>query len=264
MTFRLIPWVTLPYLAVTISPLVANSIDPTPTVVTGQVDFTGLDTHSAFINQATQKAIVDYSHFNIPEGGSVQFIQPNSNAAILNRITGADPSLLNGTLTANGQVFFVNPAGVTFGANSVIRADVFMAAAGQMSNEDFLNNIQNFSLTGDIQTLGSIETERGVGLFGQKVENSGVIVSKNGYAIIASGDEVHVRQGGTGLSVDVTDASEGSKNGIGIKNLGTVNGEDVMFSAGDAFATAIQHSGMVNAGKSAKILSKGGVVDVSG
>ncbi|MDB4510711.1 filamentous hemagglutinin N-terminal domain-containing protein, partial [Akkermansiaceae bacterium] len=93
MTFRLIPWVTLPYLAVTISPLVANSIDPTPTVVTGQVDFTGLDTHSAFINQATQKAIVDYSHFNIPEGGSVQFIQPNSNAAILNRITGADPSL---------------------------------------------------------------------------------------------------------------------------------------------------------------------------
>ncbi|MCH1507802.1 MAG: filamentous hemagglutinin N-terminal domain-containing protein, partial [Akkermansiaceae bacterium] len=255
---------TLPYLAVTISPLVANSIDPTPTVVTGQVDFTGLDTHSAFINQATQKAIVDYSHFNIPEGGSVQFIQPNSNAAILNRITGADPSLLNGTLTANGQVFFVNPAGVTFGANSVIRADVFMAAAGQMSNEDFLNNIQNFSLTGDIQTLGSIETERGVGLFGQKVENSGVIVSKNGYAIIASGDEVHVRQGGTGLSVDVTDASEGSKNGIGIKNLGAVNGEDVMFSAGDAFATAIQHSGKVNAGKSAKILSKGGVVDVSG
>ena len=264
MTFRLIPWVTLPCLAVTISPLVANSIDPTPTVVTGQVDFTGLDTHSAFINQATQKAIVDYSHFNIPEGGSVQFIQPNSNAAILNRITGADPSLLNGTLTANGQVFFVNPAGVTFGANSVIRADVFMAAAGQMSNEDFLNNIQNFSLTGDIQTLGSIETERGVGLFGQKVENSGVIVSKNGYAIIASGDEVHVRQGGTGLSVDVTDASEGSKNGIGIKNLGTVDGEDVMFSAGDAFATAIQHSGTVNAGKSAKILSKGGVVDVSG
>ena len=264
MTFRLIPWVTLPCLAVTISPLVANSIDPTPTVVTGQVDFTGLDTHSAFINQATQKAIVDYSHFNIPEGGSVQFIQPNSNAAILNRITGADPSLLNGTLTANGQVFFVNPAGVTFGANSVIRADVFMAAAGQMSNEDFLNNIQNFSLTGDIQTLGSIETERGVGLFGQKIENSGVIVSKNGYAIIASGDEVHVRQGGTGLSVDVTDASEGSKNGIGIKNLGTVDGEDVMFSAGDAFATAIQHSGTVNAGKSAKILSKGGVVDVSG
>ena len=65
-------------LTVTLAPLVANSIDPTPTVVTGQVDFIGLDTHSAIINQATQKAIVDYSYFNIPEGGSVLFNQPKS------------------------------------------------------------------------------------------------------------------------------------------------------------------------------------------
>ena len=195
MKSHILPCLSLSYLTAILAPLAANTIDPTPTVVTGQVDFTGLDTHSAFINQATQKAIVDYSHFNIPEGGSVQFIQPNSNAAILNRITGADPSLLNGTLTANGQVFFVNPAGVTFGANSVIRADVFMAAAGQMSNEDFLNNIQNFSLTGNIENLGSIQTENEVGLFGQQVVNNGEIVSKNGYAIVASGDEVHVRQG---------------------------------------------------------------------
>ncbi|MCH1418880.1 MAG: filamentous hemagglutinin N-terminal domain-containing protein, partial [Akkermansiaceae bacterium] len=264
MKHRLIPRVSLSYIAATFTPLVANSIDPTPTVVTGQVDFIGLDTHSAIINQATQKAIVDYSYFNIPERGSVQFNQPNSNAAILNRITGADPSLLNGTLTANGQVFFVNPAGVTFGANSVIRADIFMAAAGQMSNEDFLNNIQNFSLTGNVENLGSIQTENGVGLFGQQVVNNGEIVSNNGYAIVASGDEIHVRQGGTGLSVDVTDASEGSKNGIGIKNLGTADGEEVMFSAGDAFATAIQQSGTVKARKSAKILSDGGVVEVSG
>ena len=261
MKYRILPCLSLSYLTAT---LAANPIDPTPTVVTGQVDFIGLDTQSALINQATQKAIVDYSYFNIPEGGSVVFNQPNSNAAILNRITGADPSLLNGNLTANGQVFFVNPAGVTFGANSVIRADVFMAAAGQMSNEDFLNNIQNFSLTGNVENLGSIQTENKVGLFGQQVVNNGEIVSNNGYAIVASGDEIHVRQGGTGLSVDVTEAAEGSKNGIGIKNLGTVDGEEVMFSAGDAFATAIQQSGTVKARKSAKILSDGGVVDVSG
>ena len=264
MKYRLEPRLSLSYLAATLAPLSANPIDPAPTVVTGQVDFIGLDTHSAIINQASQKAIVDYTHFNIPEGSSVQFVQPNSSAAILNRITGADPSLLNGALTANGQVFFVNPAGVTFGANSVIRADVFMAAAGQISNEDFLNNIQSFSLTGNIQNYGSIKTERGVGLFGQKVENMGEIVSKNGYAIVASGDEVHIRQGGTGLSVDVTDSAKASKSGTGIKNLGTVDGEEVMFSAGDAFATAIQQSGKVNARKSAKIQSDGGAVEVSG
>ena len=264
MKYRILLLLILFYLTATLAPLAANPIDPTPTVVTGQVDFIGLDTQSVIINQATEKAIVDCSCFNIPEGGSVVFNQLNSNAAILIRITGADHSLLNGTLTANGHVFFVNPAGVTFGANSVIRADVFMAAAGQMSNGDFWNNIQNFSLTGNVENSGSIQTENEVGLFGQQVVNNGEIVSNNGYAIIASGDEIHVRQGGTGLSVDVTDAAEGSKNGIGIKNLGTVDGEEVMFSAGDAFATAIQQSGTVKARKSAKILSDGGVVEVSG
>jgi filamentous hemagglutinin family protein len=124
MNYRFVPRQSLSFLAALSAPLMANPIDPTPTVVTGQVDFTGLDTHSAVIRQQTQKAIVDYSHFNIPAGSSVQFLQPNSQAAILNRITGADPSLLNGSLTANGQVYFVNPAGVTFGPNSVVRADI--------------------------------------------------------------------------------------------------------------------------------------------
>ena len=264
MNYRFVPRQSLSFLAALSAPLMANPIDPTPTVVTGQVDFTGLDTHSAVIRQQTQKAIVDYSHFNIPAGSSVQFLQPNSQAAILNRITGADPSLLNGSLTANGQVYFVNPAGVTFGPNSVVRADIFMAAAGQISDTDFLNNIQNFSLSGNITNHGSIKTENGVGLFGQQVENTGELVAKNGYAIVASGDEVHVRQGGTGLTVDVTDSAQASKAGTGIRNLGTVDGEEVMFSAGDAFATAIQQSGKVTARQSAKIHSDGGRVEVSG
>jgi filamentous hemagglutinin family protein len=264
MNHHISPRQSLSFFAASLAPLIANPIDPIPTVVTGQVDFSGLDTHSAVITQQTQKAIVDYSHFNIPAGSSVQFLQPNSQASILNRITGADPSLLNGSLTANGQIYFVNPAGVTFGPNSVIRADIFMAAAGQISDTDFLNNIQNFSLSGNITNHGSIQTENGVGLFGQQVENTGELVAKKGYAIVASGDEVHVRQGGTGLTVDVTDSARSSKAGTAIRNLGTVDGEDVMFSAGDAFATAIQQSGKVTARKSAKIYSDGGRVEVSG
>ena len=264
MNYRLVPKLSLSYLAATLSPLTANPIDPTPTVVAGQVEFAGMDTHSAVITQSTQQAIVDYSHFNIPEGSSVQFIQPNAESALLNRISGADPSVLNGSLTANGQIYFINPAGVTFGQNSVVRADVFMAAAGQISNADFLNNVQNFSLSGNVINHGSIQTENGVGLFGKQVENTGEIVAKKGYAIVASGDEVHVRQGGTGLAVDVTESAKATQDGTGIRNLGTVDGEEVMFSAGDAFATAIQQSGKVKASRSAKIHSDGGKIEVSG
>ena len=264
MNYRLVPKLSLSYLAASLAPLLANPIDPTPTVVTGQVEFAGLDTHSAVITQSTQQAIVDYSHFNIPEGSSVQFIQPNAESALLNRISGADPSVLNGSLTANGQIYFVNPAGVTFGRNAVVRADIFMAAAGQISNADFLNNVQNFSLSGNVINHGSIQTENGVGLFGRQVENTGEIVAKKGYAIVASGDEVHVRQGGSSLAVDVTDSAKASQAGTGIRNMGTVEGEEVMFSAGDAFATAIQQSGKVKATRSAKIHSDGGKIEVSG
>ncbi|NWK55876.1 filamentous hemagglutinin N-terminal domain-containing protein [Verrucomicrobiaceae bacterium N1E253] len=264
MKHRYSPYLCASNLLVALTPLTANPIDPNPSVVAGQVEFSGLTGHNAIITQESQKAIVDYARFNVPEGNSVQFIQPNSNAALLNRITGADPSTINGSLTANGQVYFVNPAGVTFGANSVIRADMFMAVAGQVSNADFLNSIQRFNLTGNINNQGSIVTERGVGLFGQQVTNTGEIVAKNGYAIIASGDEVHVRQGGTSLAVDVTDSAKSSKPGTGIRNMGTVDGEEVMFSAGDAFATAIQQSGTVKARKSVKIHSDQGAVEVSG
>ena len=252
-------------MALAFAPAPANPIDPNPSVVSGAVDFAGLNSTNAVITQGTQQAIVDYSHFNIPEGSSVQFLQPNAQSSILNRIVGADPSFLNGTLTANGQVYFVNPAGVTFGPNSVVRADVFMAAAGQISNEDFLNGITRFSLEGEIINKGSIQAENGVGLFGKQVTNGGELVARNGYAIVAAGDEVHVRQGGTGLSVDVTDITRKQENrGTAVRNLGTVDGEEVMFSAGDAFATAIEQSGTVRARTKAGIYSDGGRVEVSG
>ncbi|HAA87544.1 MAG TPA: hypothetical protein DCE22_04760, partial [Verrucomicrobiales bacterium] len=111
-------------------PAIAAPIDPTPNVVSGEVQFSGLSTSEAIITQESVRAIVDYDQFDVLSGDMVRFIQPSEQAAILNRITGNVPSLINGTINANGQVFFVNPAGVTFGENSVVRADLFLAAAG--------------------------------------------------------------------------------------------------------------------------------------
>ena len=90
--------------------VIANPIDPNPQVIAGQVEFEGLNSEAASILQQSQQAIVDYAMFNVPDGSSVQFIQPNSDATILNRITGADPSFIKGSIIANGQVFIVNPA----------------------------------------------------------------------------------------------------------------------------------------------------------
>ncbi|HJM65904.1 MAG TPA: filamentous hemagglutinin N-terminal domain-containing protein, partial [Roseibacillus sp.] len=224
-----------------------------------------MQTSNASILQQSQQAIVDYNRFNLPEGSSVNFIQPNADAAILNRITGADPSFLNGTINANGQVYFVNPAGVTFGPDSVVRADMFMAIAGDMANSSFLRGEMNFLLGGTVENQGYIEAQRGVALLGRQVRNTGQIVAENGFAVLASGEEVLLQPNGTSLAVQVTDSrGQDPAGGIGVENLGEVNGEEIMFSAGDAFATAIRHEGSARAGRSARVHSDGGRIEVSG
>ena len=78
---------------------------------------------------ASDRAIINYSSFNIAQPETVQFIQPSSSASVLNRILSANPTSINGTVQANGRVFFVNPAGVYFGAGARINASQLVASA---------------------------------------------------------------------------------------------------------------------------------------
>ena len=244
---------------------IANPIDPNPQVIAGQVEFEGLNSEAASILQQSQQAIVDYAMFNVPDGSSVQFIQPNSDATILNRITGADPSFIKGSIIANGQVFIVNPAGVTFGPDSVIRADMFMAIAGDLSNSSFLQGDLDFSLTGSVENQGSLSAQRGVALLGRQVKNTGQIVAEDGFVLLASGDEVLLQPNGTNLAVQLDETTEAVKQaGVGVENLGEVDGEEIMFSAGDAFATAVRHNGVARATQSIELHSDGGRIEVGG
>ena len=245
--------------------VIANPIDPNPQVIAGQVEFEGLNSEAASILQQSQQAIVDYAMFNVPDGSSVQFIQPNSDATILNRITGADPSFIKGSIIANGQVFIVNPAGVAFGPDSVIRADMFMAIAGDLSNSSFLQGDLDFSLTGSVENQGSLSAQRGVALLGRQVKNTGQIVAEDGFVLLASGDEVLLQPNGTNLAVQLDETTEAVKQaGIGVENLGEVDGEEIMFSAGDAFATAVRHNGVARATQSIELHSDGGRIEVGG
>lgn len=239
-------------------------IDPNPTVVSGAVGFSGLETPNAVITQDSLKAIVDYDHFNVLPGGSVQFVQPGAEAMILNRITGATPSLIEGLVTANGQLYFVNPAGVTFGEGSVIRADTFLAAAGDLANEDFLAGNLEFTLSGDVTNHGSIETAGAAALLGRQVLNTGEIISRDGVAVLASGDEVFLQPIGSSLLVRVSDDGSTLRAGVGVDNSGSVAGDEVLFAAGDAYAMALSHSGSAEAGSVAKLHADGGAIEVSG
>jgi filamentous hemagglutinin family protein len=233
-------------------------------VISGDVSFDGLQSNTATITQRGNKAIVDYDRFDVGRGGAVNFIQPSEQAAILNRIKGGDPSFLNGTITGNGQIYFVNPAGVTFGANSIIRADTFMAVAGQIANEDFMAGQLQFDLQGTVSNYGLIETLNDVALLGDRVINAGDIVSRSGVSILSAGDEVLLRENGSTLAVQLTSIDSVPKDGVAIDNSGLVEGDEVMFSAGDAYSLALRQSGTVRAAKSANLYADGGAIEVSG
>ncbi|MBE9118081.1 filamentous hemagglutinin N-terminal domain-containing protein [Lusitaniella coriacea LEGE 07157] len=61
-----------------------------------------------------------FSEFNINNGQSVYFANPNGIANILTRVTGGNPSNILGTLGVNGtaNLFLLNPNGILFGPNS--------------------------------------------------------------------------------------------------------------------------------------------------
>src|SRR5262245_61601718 len=64
-------------------------------VVGGTV--TGSQTATALtINQSSPRAIINWNSFSVGPTNSVTFNQPNSSAAILNRVTGATPSNIAG------------------------------------------------------------------------------------------------------------------------------------------------------------------------
>ena len=77
---------------------------------------------SAHVNQqgnytgitASNGAVINWQSFNIGQGQTVQFFQPDANSRVLNRVSGPDPSRIAGTLLSNGIVYITNAAGVYF------------------------------------------------------------------------------------------------------------------------------------------------------
>src|SRR5579871_6632667 len=115
--------------------LIANPENPT--VVAGAACFDGLNSSSLMI-QATDGSIIHWDSFSIDAGQITQFIQPDSQSVLLNRVTGSSLSSLMGTLQANGKIYLVNPNGIIVGENGIIDAGSFIASSFDLSNSAFL------------------------------------------------------------------------------------------------------------------------------
>ena len=190
---------------------------------------------------ASNRAVIDYAKFDVPVGGGVQFVQPSATATVLNRINGGSPSRIDGTLTANGRVFFVNPTGVVFGPNAEVKTAGFTAAAANISNDDFLRGVYRFTgASGAVVNDGRISVAPGgqVNLFGTQVTNGGTITAPGGLVTMTAGSGVtYVGEAGVGGG-----ASVAVKVDPAVGPVGPAAG-----ATGDVFALAIRRGGSVKA-----------------
>lgn len=231
------------------------------------------------VTQDSQRAAINWQSFSIGREASVNFVQPNASAVVLNRVTGAEQSVIEGALRANGQVFLLNPNGILFAAGARVDTAGLVASTRNLSDADFMAGTSTFAGTGagDVVNAGNLSAMNAadggyVALIGRQVKNDGVINARLGSVALASGNRVSLNFNGNSL-VGVT-VDQGTLNAL-VSNGGAVlaDGGTVWLKASAAeqlLGTVVNNTGEIRAQSVAEhngkivLLGDGGTVEVAG
>ncbi len=216
----------------------------------GIIDSSGINTPvisglNMDITQTAGEAIINWNNFDIGADTGVEFFQPGSAAAVLNRVHDGDVTGIMGSLTANGRVFVINPAGIVFGEGAVVNVSQLVASGLNITDDDFMNGIYKFTGgSGMVSNYGQISAEQ-VALIGTKVLNAGVIQAPAGTIIMTAGDKVFLGVTGSDVMVEVTSVTMPTESMGDVINQGTIEAAsgEVILAAGDTWSRAIDGIG---------------------
>lgn len=200
------------------------------------------------IQQQSQRAIINWDSFSIGAGQTTTFVQPSASAAVLNRVTGGDVSAIHGALSANGQVWLINPNGVLVGSTGVIDTAGFLASTANVGDSVFLaGGDALFSGASDakIVNLGRVTALDGDVVFiARRVENTGVLSAPQGAVALAGGTEVLLKPSGA-ERVFIQPAATGGA----VENSGRIAAATAELKAagGNEYALAINNPGAIRA-----------------
>jgi len=231
------------------------------------------------VGQTTPKAVIKWDSFGVDYGERLTFNQQAS-YMVLNYVSNAPPSLINGSLNASGKVFIVNPQGIVFNGAAQVNVGGLVASTRSVNPDLFYNNtngefVFEGSETNFVENNGARITANGgdVVLLGAGAINNGMIRANGGTVALGAGDRFTVSMGSGLLKLEVNAAS----NQALAQNAGMIqaNGGQVLLKARRATAsplmTVVNNSGIIEANMlnnvSGKIVLDGGtegVVDVAG
>ena len=207
-------------MAMPMMPAMAQNIPSAGTVVNGTATI-GQNGNEMTITQTTKGAIIDWGSFSIGTGYGVTFDQQfGSSSVTLNRVVSAmgpgyavPASQINGTLTSNGNVFIINPAGITFGSGAQVNVGGLIASTMNITNADFLAGVTSGRFVfqppttpgadvNGVSNEGRIDTTAGgtVGFIGSTLYNTGDITAPGGSVVFGSGNQVTLDFFGDGLT----------------------------------------------------------------
>ena len=275
---------TLALLVMSALSLGASSVDAMPEggVIRSGEGAVSQNGREMTIRQDSGRLAMDWTNFNVGKDETVRFQQPGKDALALNRVTGNQQSLIDGSLLSNGHVLLVNPNGVVIGKNASIDVGGLVASTAHVKDnfmKEFGNSTGSFNLggvsDGKIINEGTINAEGGlVALHAAKVENSGTITSNGGSVLMAAADTLTLTpdtDGKLNFTVDgkVAEASALNKGAI------TADGGTIVMtadSASDVMSTVVNNEGTLQArtlrkNEKGQILLEGndkGQVEVSG
>ena len=211
------------------------------------------------VTQQSGKMAVDWTQFNIARDEAVKFAQPGRDAVALNRITGGQKSVIDGALSANGNLFLVNPNGVVFGKTSSIEVGSLVASTAQLSDtfmKSFAGSTANLNLTigegnnSAILNEGTITAQGGlVVLHAAQVENTGTISNPGGTVALAAAKQLTLSPDSDGKLNYAVDGELAQAKALNSGRIQADGGYVVMTakSADDVLGTVVNNTGTIEA-----------------
>ncbi len=212
--------------------------------------------NQTIITQQTDRAALSWKNFDIGASEGVEFRQPSTSSIALNTINSRRPTQIQGSLTANGQVWLQNPNGILFGSNATVNVGGLLATSGQIDERAFAEGAGRVGVTGGqgaiINDGALIAGEGGVALVAPVVENHGSIETVGGNVDLAATDRFAIDFGGDGLlSIQVTAAEA---EALALVQDGTIRAEGGVVRLTAAQAEAVRDS----------LVTVGGIVEATG
>src|SRR5690242_14705110 len=237
------------------------------TVVFGGATIGTPNSTTTLIKQTTNAAIINWQSFSLNSGTSVGFDQPGAAAIALNRVLGGGVSQIDGSLSANGQVWIINANGILFGKGSQVNVAGLLATTSDIANGDFASGQYNFTSASSnpaasVENAGSIHVAGGGSavLSAPHVSNAGLIQADGGQIVLGganaftddfAGDDLLRYQISAPVAVTPTDANGTPQKEL-VANSGTLSaaGGRILLTARAAANVAdnvVNNTGMISA-----------------